>query len=296
MPVSEIFAVSGRKNFWENFEFMINVTKPDGSRTPFDSGKIRRSLNRVKTAPALIEQIIEQVGKEIYDGIPTSKLYGIVFRILKTRQRSVAAKYNLKQAIMNLGPTGFPFEKFIAAVFQAEGFRTETGKILQGCVRHEIDVIAEKGDLHYLMECKFHRLKRTPSDLKEALYIHARFLDIENHLKSAANTRKKRKMWLVTNTRLTADAVTYGNCAGLGLLSWDFPAGNGLRERIDRTHLHPITCLTTLSAGEKKQILGKSVVVCRELFAKPQTLSEIGIRQNKIGKIIAEVDAICSGI
>lgn len=275
---------------------MVNVIKPDGVSVPFEADKIRRSLLRVKTNPVLIEQIIEEVANEIYEGIPTSKLYRIVFRRLKNRQRSVAAKYNLKRAIMDLGPTGFPFEKFIAEVWKAEGFWTETGKIIQGCVNHEIDVIAEKGDLHYLIECKFHRLHRTPSDLKEALYIHARFLDIENHLTSAANNGKQRKMWLVTNTRLTSDAVIYGTCVGLGLLSWDYPAGNGLRERIDRANLHPITCLTTLSVNEKKQILGKAVVVCRELCAKPQTLSDIGLRPNKIEKVIEEVEAICSGI
>ena len=100
-------------------------------------------------------------------------------------------------------------------------------------------------------------------------------------------------MWLVTNTRLTTDAVSYGTCAGLGLLSWDFPAGNALRERVDRSGLHSITCMTSLSAKEKRQLLAKLIVLCRDLCAKPQLLIEIGMEESKITKVLEEADAIC---
>lgn len=275
---------------------MINVTKASGEIVPFDADKIRRSLRRVKTDPALIEQIIEAVESEIYDEIPTSKLYRIVFGKLKKRQKSVAGKYNLKRAIMDLGPTGFPFEKFIAELWQSEGFVTRNGQILKGfCVNHEVDVIAEKENLHYLTECKFHSIRGKPCDVKHALYVYARFLDIEKKLKLAeAHSNKIHKMWLVTNTRLTTDAVSYGICAGLGLLSWDFPKGDGLRERIDRAGLHPVTCLTSLSIKEKRQLLSKEIILCRDLCAKPQILTEIGVRENKIEEILGEADVICA--
>jgi hypothetical protein len=277
---------------------MINVTKASGEIVPFDAEKIRHSLRRVNTDPALIEQIVEAVKREIYDEIPTSKLYRIVFDKLKKRQRSVAGKYNLKRAIMDLGPTGFPFEKFVAALWQAEGFATQTGQIVKGvCVSHEVDVIAEKENLHYLTECKFHSFQGKPCDVKHALYVFARFLDIEKKLKAAsAHADKTHKMWLVTNTRLTTDAETYGTCAGLGLISWDFPRGDGLRERVDRAGLHPVTCLTSLSLKEKRRLLDKEIVLCRDLCDKPQVLTEIGIRENKIAKILEEADEICYGI
>ena len=274
----------------------MNVTKANGEIVPFDAEKIRRSLRRVKTDPVLIEQIIEAVYREIYDEIPTAKLYRIVFDKLKKRQKSVAGKYNLKRAIMDLGPTGFPFEMFVAALWQAEGYATKTGQIVKGfCVSHEVDVIAEKENLHYLTECKFHSIRGKPCDVKHALYVFARFLDIEKKLKTvSAHSGKIHKMWLVTNTRLTTDAEIYGTCAGLGLLSWDFPLGDGLRERVDRAGLHPITCLTSLSLKEKRQLLGKEIVLCRDLCTKPQILMEIGVRENKIEKILEEADAICT--
>lgn len=277
---------------------MINVTKASGEIVPFDAEKIRHSLRRVNTDPVLIEQIVEAVNREIYDEIPTSKLYRIVFDKLKKRQRSVAGKYNLKRAIMDLGPTGFPFEKFVAALWRAEGFATQTGQIVKGfCVSHEVDVIAEKENLHYLTECKFHSFQGKPCDVKHALYVYARFLDIEKKLQlSPAHSDKTHKMWLVTNTRLTTDAETYGTCAGLGLISWDSPRGDGLRERVDRAGLHPVTCLTALTLKEKRRLLDKEIVLCRDLCDKPQVLTEIGIRENKIAKILEEADEICYGI
>jgi hypothetical protein len=276
---------------------MISVLKANGEKVPFDADKIRQSLRRVKTNPALIEKIIGAVNNEIYDGIPTSKLYRIVFNKLKKQPRGIAGKFNLKRAIMDLGPTGYPFEKFIAGLWQAEGFKTKTGIIIKGfCVNHEVDVVAEKDNLHFFMECKFHSSRGNYCHVKNALYVFARFLDIEKKLaKESTHSGKTHKMWLVTNTRLTTDAETYGTCAGLELLSWDFPPGNGLRERIDRTGLHPITCLTSLSLKEKRQLLDKDVVLCRDLCAKPQTLTEIGIAGRKIEKILEEADAICAG-
>jgi hypothetical protein len=274
----------------------MDVIKANGELAPFDADKIRQALLRVKTSPALIEQIIEKVNREIYDRIPTTELYRIVFGALKKLQRVAAGKYNLKRAIMDLGPTGFPFERFIAALWQSDGFQTATGQIVKGyCVSHEVDVIAEKENLHYLMECKFHSLQGTPCDVKHALYVFARFLDIEKKLKTeSSHSAKIHKMWLVTNTRLTTDAIAYGSCVGLGLLSWDFPAEDGLRERIDRAGLHPVTCLTSLSLKEKRQLLGKAIVLCRDLLAKPEILVEIGLRQNKIEEVLDEAGEICA--
>lgn len=273
----------------------MNVTKASGEIVPFDAGKIRRSLRRVKANPALIEQVVEAALREAYDGIPTSELYRIVFGKLKKMPRGVAGKYNLKRAIMALGPTGFPFEKFVAALWRAEGFATSTGQVMTGfCVNHEVDVIAEKDGLYYMMECKFHGLVGGVCDLKTALYVYARFLDLEKTRGNLAARRDKIfKGWLVTNMRFTTDALTYGTCAGLELLSWDFPAGASLRERIDSSGLHPITCLTTLTGREKKLLLEKTIVLTRDLCDRPQVLREIGLRGTRVGQAIDEARAIC---
>jgi hypothetical protein len=276
----------------------MKVIKANGETAPFDAGKIRRSLRRIKMPPAVVEQIVETAEREIYDGIPTSELYKIVFRELKKLRTGVAAKYNLKRAIQELGPTGFPFEKFVAALFQTEGFATKTGQIVKGfCVRHEIDVIAEKEGLHFMVECKFHSLAGKVTDLKTALYVYARFLDVEKMWKTLPSHHDKlHKMWLVTNMRFTTDAVEYGTCAGLELLSWDYPPKESLRERIDKSGLHPITCLTSLTRKEKEFLLRKMIVLSRDLAEQPEILSVVGIRGERIPKIIEEAAATCQRV
>jgi hypothetical protein len=47
----------------------------------------------------------------------------------------------------------------------------------------------------------------------------------------------------------------------LELLSRDFPAGKSLRQRIDESGLHPITCMTLLSYKEKQLLSGKMIVL-----------------------------------
>ena len=273
----------------------LNVIKADGLIVPFDIEKVRRSLRRARVDPDVIEIIADRVAGKVYDRMPTSELYSIVFGELKTLQKGSAGKYNLKKAIFQMGPTGFPFEKLIGALFETEGFTASTGQIVKGrCVSHEVDVVAEKGDLHYDAECKFHSFQGKVCDVKHALYVHARFVDIGKELQSKApHSVRKHKGWLVTNTRMTSDAISYGTCVGLGLLSWDYPPEKSLRERIESSGLHPVTCLTRLSVKLKRQLLEKGIILCRDLIAESQVLVELGLSQPKIDEVVDEAYAIC---
>ncbi|MBL8124308.1 MAG: ATPase [Blastocatellia bacterium] len=276
----------------------MNVIKANGDEVPFDEVKIRRSLRRVKADPDVVEIVLERVIRKMYDRITTSDLYSIVFAELKTLQRRSAGKYNLKRAIMQMGPTGYPFEKLIAALFDADGYTASTGQFIEGrCVTHEVDVVAAKGDLLYHAECKFHSFLGRVCNIKHALYAHARFVDIEKGFASEA-PRKGRiyKGMLVTNTRMTSDAIAYGTCAGLGLLSWDYPQEKSLRGWIDSTGLHPVTSLTSLSVKSKRQLLERGVVLCRELTGSPGILAEIGLSKQNIDDVIDEAYVICETV
>lgn len=270
------------------------VIKANGARVPFDSEKIRSALTRVKTSPEIADRVIEAVTRSVYDEITTTKLYQIVFRELKKLRKGIAGKFHLKRAIMDLGPTGYPFEKFVAAVWDAEGFSTETNRIVKGeCVDHEIDVIARKDGIRYMMECKFHNQKGKVCDLKTSLYVMARFLDVEKTWKKIPRQMDVvHKGWLITNMRFTSEAIKYGTCAGLGLMSWDYPVGESLRERIDRSGLHPITCLTSLTRREK-QLLLRTIVLCADLCSDGNVLHDIGIKGTRVNKILEEAEAIC---
>jgi hypothetical protein len=273
----------------------MNVTKANGKIVPFDADKIRRSLRRVKAKPIVIEQVIKAVEQKIYDEIPTSQLFKIVFSELRKTQRHIAGKYNLKRTIMELGPSGFPFEKFIAAIWKAEGYRVKTGIFVRGeCISHEVDVVARRAQSQEFIECKHHAFAGKVCDIKTTLYISARFLDIEKKLRAdPASSNTQIKGWLVTNTRFTADAINYGTCAGLGLLSWDFPPKNGLRQRIDRAGLHPITSLTSIPKNKKKRLMDKGITLCSDLGSNPEILQRIGIREDKATVVLEEAAAIC---
>lgn len=275
----------------------ISVIKANGDTEPFDEEKIRRSLIRSGTAPDMVDTIIEKVRERVYDNIATKKLYKIVFNELQKRRRPAAGKYHLKNAIMELGPTGFPFESFVAALFRATGYQVLTGQLVEGyCVKHEVDVIADKGEEQLMMECKFHSSTGTVCDVKTALYVRARFWDIEKKLQAQQGQDIKLfKGWLVTNTRLTADAEQYGICSGLALMSWNFPAGQSLRERIDASGLYPVTCITSLSREEKERLLAMNIVLCRELAKAPEVLGKMGISESRAQRITEEAANICQG-
>jgi hypothetical protein len=273
----------------------MKIIKANGVETSYLPEKIVRSLERTGASKEVIQKVLAETEKELFDGIHTKTIYKIVFRNLKKINRSIAHKYHLKNAIMELGPTGFPFEKFISILLEAEGFQTVIDQIVPGrCIKHEVDIVSQKDSERFLMECKFHSLAGTTCGVKDALYVYARFLDIEKTWIDKPRLPKKfHQGWLVTNTRFSPDAEKYGRCVGLGLLSWNYPKGSSLRERIDKKGLYPITCLSSLSKREKALLLEKNIVLCHSLHKNPSELRGIGLSEVKKRKVVQEAKTIC---
>ena len=238
---------------------LIQVVKASGEREPFSKEKVLISLRRAGVGRELAEDVLKIVESELYEGIPTREIYRHIFQHLRENGTHLASKYNLKRALMELGPSGYPFEKFFAKILESEGYQTAVGQQVRGkCVWHEVDVVAEKDGVKQMVEAKFHNESGLKTDTKVALYVYARFLDV-----SAGNGFNEG--WLVTNTKLTGDAKTYCDCVGLKYVSWDHPEGRSLRELVERNKLYPVTALTTLSSHEKATLLGEGIVTCKEL-------------------------------
>ena len=170
------------------------------------------------------------------------------------------------------------------------------GTILNGkCVTHEIDVIANKNNETTIIECKFHSEQGLNCNVKVPLYINSRFLDVKFHWNENNKTGSKlTKGWVVTNTRFTEDALKYGKCCGLYLLSWDYPKNNGLKDRIDRLGLYPITVSTLLTNREKQFILNRNVVLCRDLIDDAFYLDHLGVSNIRKEKILNEIKQLCN--
>lgn len=274
----------------------INIIKANGDKAPFEIEKVRISLERAGTDKLLVEEIVQDIEKEVYDGMTTKKIYQMAFRMLKGKARVSASRYKLKKALMELGPSGYPFEKLVGKLLAHEGFDTKVGVIVQGnCVQHEVDVIAQKDNKHYMIECKYHSDQSRYCNVKIPLYIQSRFLDVEKQWeKQQGHETKFHQGGVYTNTHFTTDAIQYGTCVGLLLTSWDYPKGDGLKERIDKSGLHPLTSLTTLTKTEKSKLLDKGIVLCKEINKNPSLLEQIGISERRQKDILEDSKKLCT--
>ncbi|PBQ30511.1 ATPase [Sphingobacteriaceae bacterium] len=271
----------------------IFVTKSSGKKEPFSMIKLRRSLERAKAGEEEIERILEQVMPELYQGVSTKRIHSLAFRLLRKSSRPNAARYHLKKGIMELGPSGFPFEKFIAKIFEHQNYTTCVDQILQGkCVTHEIDVIARKEKEVVLVECKYRNTAGIAVDIKTPLYIHARFEDVLAN-SEFKNQFEKVSGWVATNAKFTGDAVTYGKCQGMNLLSWDYPSHNGLKDIIDTTGLYPLTCLTSLTKQEKQWLMSKNYVLVGEIYKNEALLSQAGVTVQRLPAVAMEGRTLC---
>ena len=276
-----------------NEDFLI--VKASGDKVLFSEEKLRSSLKRSGADDKLINQILTLVKEELYDGITTREVYNRAYSFLRRNKPVFASKYKLKKAIYELGPTGFPFERFLSAVLMYSGYKTQVGKSVIGkCVNHEIDVIAEKNGSIIIIECKFHGEQGRNCNVKIPLYIYSRYQDVKNAWhKAPSNIKEPDACWVTTNTRFTKDAIAYGNCMGLYLLSWDYPKGDGLKDRIDRLGLYPITVSTLLTKREKQFLLSRDVVLCRQLLKDSFYLDHLGVSDIRKTKILNEVGGLC---
>ncbi|MBS1681550.1 MAG: restriction endonuclease [Cytophagales bacterium] len=273
----------------------VIITKASGKKERFENKKLRASLEHAGATTILADQIVQEIEANLIEGMTTKLIYKKAYRLLSKAALPVAGRYHLKNGIMELGPSGFPFEKYLSEILAHQGYAVQVGNILDGkCVRHEIDVIAEKADQHFMIECKYHNSPGIACDVKIPLYIQARFIDVEAQWKMMQGHGSKfHQGWVVTNTRFTTDAISYGSCAGLKLVSLDYPNVGSLREMIEETGLYPITCLTTLTQQEKKSLLERNVVLCKEICHHPQYLRELNIPVNRIKNILEEGNQLC---
>jgi Holliday junction resolvase-like predicted endonuclease len=267
----------------------IRVVKGNGEKVTFDPEKIRQALSFSGADEELIDKITAQVESRIYDGISTKKIYQIAFDLLKKDSYRNAGRYSLKKAIMELGPTGYPFEVFVGKIFETMGYEVETGVIVQGkCIRHEVDVIARKPGEMIMVECKFHSDSRTKSGVQVPLYIQSRFMDVKAAWENQYGKDIRYRGGVVCNTRFSDDALQYANCAGLVLISWDYPAETGLKYWIDKTGLQPVTSLISLTKRDKQFLLEKEIVLCNQLEENKEVLKKMGMTDFQIRKILNE--------
>jgi len=245
----------------------MDIVKASGELEKFNKEKIYNSLRKSGIRPQIAYKICKEVEKKIYSGISSQEILNEINKYLQKENLLLAARYNLKKAIMALGPSGFFFEKYIAEIFKSYGYQTEVGKIVKGfCVRHEIDVIAHRKNKHFIIECKYHNMPGIKSDLKVALYTFARFLDIKKAWENGESIKYFHNVFLVTNTKCTGEAIAYSRCAGLKIIGWHYPKNKGLEALIENKRLYPITILPSFSKYIRERLSSIEIILAKDIL------------------------------
>lgn len=268
---------------------MVRVIKSDGRQEEFSDKKVLGSIQRAGIPQEMQEKVVAHIKEKLFEGITTSEIHNHIKEFLRSSpQPHLVVKYDLKRAIMELGPTGYPFEDYVTKLLEHQGFAAKTRTVVRGkCVSHEIDVIAEKNDKTTMVEAKFHNTTGVRTDVHVALYTQARFQDAkeQNHFDN---------VMLITNTQITTDAVAYGQCMGMQIISWNYPEKGSLRDQIETMALYPITALTALTNSQKAQLMQKGIVLCQDLCKNESVLETLELSRQQKEEIIAEATFACS--
>ena len=268
------------------------IVKADGSREAFAPERLRASLLRAGAAAHAAERITEMVSETVMPGVSSKEVYARAFALLRKEARPAAARYALRRALLELGPTGHPFEDFISHLFTKEGWSVETRKMIKGtCVVHEVDFYAKRENEFLAAELKYHNDPSYKTDLKTALYVQARFEDIFSCDPKMRACPLDRGL-LVTNTKFTSEAIAYAVCAGVELLGWGYPEKENLFERMSRARVYPITTLTWLTRSEKRLLVDERLIAVDELWEKRPILEKLKLSAARVGSLYAEAEGL----
>ena len=235
----------------------INVKKLDGTMQPYSQEKLRRSLVRAGADRKTVNAILRKVDRIIYDGIPTKELFRFVFKEFKKCYTHLSARYDIKNAILRLGPAGFAFEHLVAGVFAKKGYAVTTNQHVKGgLIDHEIDVVATKGEQFLMVECKHHMRPWEGCSIQIALYVRARFLDVSDTFTLPI---------LVTNTKFSPQVLTYAKGVSIRLMGWNYPKDDSLEQNVTRFRLYPVTMLPALDMAMTKKLLDRHIVLLHTL-------------------------------
>jgi len=274
----------------------ILVRKGDGALEPLDYGKVRLSLRRSGASNSLISEVLDELSPRLYNNMPTSEIHRLAFEELCKLRPGAAARFGLKQALLRLGPDGYPFETFIGALLRGRGYSTLLRQIVPGkCISHEIDVVATRPKIpgheatKCIVECKFHNSSHLKCHVQSALYSWARFLDVHGRNPGIDSA------WLATNTKFSGEVITYGDCVGLKLLGWSFPSDEGIQVRIEENRLYPITVLQSLDHGTFSRLHASGIILVKELLDLPQErFRELRIPDKEAERLKGEAKRIMS--
>lgn len=273
------------------------ILKSSGINEDFTISKLINSLMRSGAPSEVAYEIAKEIEKELPSKARTGEIFRQARRLLRRHNLASGMRYSIKKSIFDLGPSGYPFERFFGKIMEHHGHTVETNRIVRGyCVDHEVDVIARNSNAYSVIECKYHSDAGKATDVKIALYVHARFLDI----KKAADMNPEKNMtfnngWLVTNTRCSIDAIRYAECVGLKIVSWRYPEKSSLERMIEDKKLYPVTILHSVRKNMLEPLFNKDIILAKDIADMPLEafLMKSGLDEQTAKNLKREADEIC---
>ena len=273
----------------------VKIKKANGQIEDFNEKKLLNSLIRSGAEKKDAREVVKEILSQITPHMSTRKIYRLAHKYLKQYNRASVLRYSLKEALLRLGPSGYPFEKYVGELLRSIGYDVKVGLILEGrCVSHEVDVYAENKEEIVLIECKYRNSSEGGHDVKTALYVHSRYQDLRTVMQKQYPD-KKISGWLVTNTRFTDDAVQFAECSKMKIVSWGYPDKNSLEKLIEESKLYPVTVLSGLSSQQVRKLIEQNMVLMKDLARKDTTSISrlLSITDRRASQLKKQAEELC---
>lgn len=271
----------------------MKVVKESGRKESYNRDKFCNSLREAGAPEGVVTNVCTAVEKEIEPDTTTSDIFRRASHYLMQHNMETAVRYNLKKGIQNLGPAGFHFEHFIETVLKTIGYTTDRNQMVEGeCVTHEVDVVAGKEGVEYLIEAKYHNKRGIKSHIDDVMYAEARMEDI---CRKAGEG--KFQVWLITNTKFTKTAVQYAQCRNIHITGWNYPKKHGLEEFIVANMLYPVTVLPAVGVPEREVFAREGLMLAQDLvpYSAQDLITKFEIKEPVASEIIKQVQALVYG-
>ena len=244
------------------------MTKADGSKQLFDKEKVARTCMRMGATPQFAVEVAERVEREAYEGMPTSKVLQLIFRFMRKSKPGLGNLYDLRKGI-SLMASKPEFEEYVRILLSHYGYEVSSNQVLHGrCGEHEIDAIARRDGVTYLVEAKHHSSYHALTGLDESRIAWAILEDVSEGFQRGLTDFKIDKAVIVTNTRYSEHAIRYGSCKGIFQFGWNFPLNHGLESIISEKMLYPMSCVKDVAVEDRLKLVDSGIVLIRQLLSE----------------------------
>jgi Holliday junction resolvase-like predicted endonuclease len=267
------------------------VIKRDGFEELFQVEKLCGSIEMTGVSEDLARQVCGIVSSSIDSNVSSEDIFKITRNYLYQHDPGIAAIYALERGLSALGPSGFVFEQYVAALFVEMGYDVQTNVYAQGeGVTHEIDVWAEKGKTVFIVEAKYRNDYKTKTHINQIMYADARLQDIKRQARKEGDMRDFY-IWVVTNTKFTDSAINYVQFRDVQLMGWDFPSYINLMKIVYEKKLYPVTVLPSITKSALKKMATMDMILVKSLkeYSIDDFKNKLGLSMTLSKKLYKEV-------